>query len=692
MNDKQKINELTDLLNKERKQFKKELQNLKLYYEEMIALMPGNIYWMDKNNTFLGCNDTQANNAQLKSREEIKGKTNYDMPWKEQAAELNRINNLVIESGKPIITEEHAMMAQDYRTYLTHKVPLKNDNDEIIGVLGISFDITERKKMEEELREAKIAAEAGNRAKTEFIANMSHDIRTPLSGLIGLSKILEESTHTSEEKQSAHWINESGTQLLNLLNGILDVVRNDQVNSDDLHEESFDLYRCIEDIKQLEIPTVKLKQLEFKIDIAQDVPRYVISDRTKIHRTLLNLVGNSIKFTDKGYIGIIIKVVGRSKDHIELEFKVQDTGIGIPKEAQDKVFKRFFRIQSSHQGFKGHGLGLHIAQSYVELLGGKIDLTSESGQGTTFYFRLKLKIGESPHESIPIITKPLPASHNATSPDDTPYILLVEDNVIQQHLGELTMKKGNYRYQCVDQAEKALDLIKSNSFDLILTDLGLPGISGLELTHAIRAWEKATQRSSTLIIGLTAQALPDAKKDCLAAGMNDVLLKPITLEALQETIDQWISSSRINSTPQRSAPRDIGVLTKAEPLRSDELFQLDPLPLLDAEMGVKMLGNEETLKQMLQLLLDSSLNQDEIEIKKAYSEKNWKQVEKLAHKMKSGAAYCGVIKMQRACQNLEHYLKTNGSELLLLQSLYQQLIVVLGETQQHIEQWLALHP
>nr|WP_232220593.1 histidine kinase dimerization/phospho-acceptor domain-containing protein [Legionella tunisiensis] len=290
----------------------------------------------------MGCNDLQAKNARLSSRKDIVGKTNFDMPWKDQAEELNKLNNLVMETGIPHTAEEYAVMANGMAIYISQKVPLRNKNNEIVGVLGISLDITERKKMEVALRRAKENAEVANQAKTEFIANMSHDIHTPLSGIVGMSKLLEKQVQDSEQKQYARWINESGEQLLELLKGVLDIVSADNIRESDVQEESFDLRKNIQDISQLVQPTVQMKKIQLHIEIDEAVPQHVITDGTKLHRVFLNLLGNAIKFTDKGSITIKIRVLANESDYVQLRFSIIDTGIGIPDELQVRIFDRFF--------------------------------------------------------------------------------------------------------------------------------------------------------------------------------------------------------------------------------------------------------------------------------------------------------------------------------------------------------------
>lgn len=536
------IYRLTARMEEEKQKFKNELQSIHDYYEGIIALMPGHVYWLDRNNIFLGCNDLQAKNAQLSSRKDIVGKTNFDMPWKDQAEELNKVNNLVMETGIPHTAEEYAVMANGMAIYISQKVPLRNKDNEIIGVLGISLDITERKKMEVALRRAKENAEVANQAKTEFIANMSHDIHTPLSGIVGMSKLLEKQVQDPEQKQYARWINESGEQLLELLKGVLDLISVDNISESDVQDESFDLRKNIQDISQLVQPTVQMKKIQLHIEIDEAVPQRVITDGTKLHRVFLNLLGNAIKFTDKGSITIKVRVLANENDYVQLRFSIIDTGIGIPDELQVRIFDRFFRADPSYKGtHSGCGVGLHIAQKYVGLLGGEISLNSELGNGSTFYFTLTMKVARDEDDiGRSITTTEIPVVAVNQKEATVPLILLVEDNMNALRLIETVVEKAGYEYYSAVDGEHALELIKTNDFDLIVTDVDLPGISGKTLTPCIREWEKEMHKKPLPIVGLTAQEVNEVQDSCLQSGMNQVLRKPVHLKALQNAVNQLV--------------------------------------------------------------------------------------------------------------------------------------------------------
>ncbi len=667
------IADLTDLIKKNAELYQQSLQMKINYYENILALMPGHVYWLDRNNVYLGCNNIQAKHASLSSRQEIVGKTNSDLPWKgEQAVELDKLNLQVMETGIADSKIENAIMADGDGVYFSQKVPLRDDRNEVIGLLGISIDITELKNTEAALTIAKENAEAANRAKIEFIANMSHDIRTPLSGVVGMSRLLEERLTQPEHKQFAHWINQSGEQLLGLLNGILDIVSAENVSDCDIVEETFDLRKCINDIVQLEQPTMQLKQIELNVEIDEFAPQFIVTDRAKLHRVLLNLLGNAIKFTQAGHITIDVKLVDFNGDSTYLQFQVIDTGIGISAEHQDKIFDRFFRASSSYEGvYTGYGVGLHIAQTYVKLLGGELNFTSQQGMGTTFYFDLPVSVAKPEEYTVVNGASPLLGRQQIDSGTE-PHILLVEDNAIALRMVELIAAQAGCRYTSVMNGEDALALAKTIDFDLIITDIGLPGCSGYELTRCIREWETAQQKCAITIVGLTAHA--HDKNQYLQSGMDDVFCKPLNLQIMESILSQYIDGS--DTTSKQNKFRD------GLPDLDSQLFDLEQFQLLDIEHAAQRIGNKSVLLEMLHLMATQEIPSDQLALHDAHATRDWAAIEKLAHKMKRGAVYCGTFKMQYACQYVEGYHKAGYMELL--EQLYQQLLRVLEETKHAI--------
>ncbi len=652
-------------------------QDERIHLETLIENMPCNVYWMDVDCRMLGCNRNVLSMLNM-SFEDFRGKTYEELAvicnWPEGLAEKLKNDDLkVLQTGLPMFgVEDPPIPHADNHTLnlLTSRVPLRNQNGELAGVAGISVDISE-------LKRAREMAEAANQSKAEFIANMSHDLRTPLSGVVGMSKILEEQLQKHENRQYARWINESGEQLLALLNTIMEVVSAQHVNENDLRLSMIDIRQLVHGIASLELPSIRLKHLDLQIDIDKNVPQCIITDATKLHRILLNLCGNAIKFTDNGYVALSVQLIERREKEAVLEFAIEDSGIGIAADIQEKVFDRFFRARESFRGSQpGHGVGLHIVRTYVELLGSSIQLYSEPGTGSRFSFILTVEVRQDmeqaqhtlPEGVSPMVMEPVwtPASAH-----EAPHILLIEDNLIALRLVETLTRQAGCRHTSVLDAESALNLLAHESFDLILTDIGLPGMSGIELTARIREAERASKAPSVPIIALSAHVDAHSEADCLHAGINAILQKPARLPALKAMIRQFIPSADFS---------------EQEPAIPAPDFGLDAFPLFDAIEAMDMAGGEGALRELLPLMLEQSLPDDEKALREASERQDWVQIRAHAHRLKSTALYCGARRLAEACLRTEQLAANPPKDASLLDT---RLFQVLQDTQARIREWLV---
>ena len=358
------------------------------------------IFWKDTNSVYMGCNTTLAQAMGLKSCDEIIGKTDYDLPTtKAQSAAYRADDKEVMTSGKAKLNIEEYQTLADGKTrvLMTSKAPIFDENGSVCGVLAIYSDITERKKMEQDLEKARDQAESANRAKSEFIANMSHDIRTPLTGIIGLSSILKDEISDPEHKEHAHMLNISGEQLLSLLNSVLDIVASDSIHERRLNIQHFNLREILYSLIELELPALELKSTQLHLELDDAIPDLIAADKEKIYRILLNLLSNAIKFTHNGHIYLSVQMKEDKDESSILQFQIKDTGIGIAPELQDKIFDEFFRASPSYEGkFDGYGVGLHIVQQYLKRLKGNILVKSEEGKGTCVTFTLPLEKNLNP--------------------------------------------------------------------------------------------------------------------------------------------------------------------------------------------------------------------------------------------------------------------------------------------------------
>jgi two-component system aerobic respiration control sensor histidine kinase ArcB len=377
------------------------VENIIRYYESIIGCMPGNVYWLDKNGVAIGCNNNVLNMFGLPSLSAFKGLSFDDMgrigKWTQKAQDSFKNDTLeVVKTGKAKLNiEEPPIPHSDGRIiyFLTSRVPLYDQVGEIIGVVGISVDITELKNAQASLKEAKEQAETADRLKSEFIRNMEHDIRTPFGGIWGLANILYEQEQDQIKKGLLGDIASSAKELLDYCNSILDFSKVEAGNLPVL-EKKFNLNELVNRILVIEKPAITVKNLQFQLEYEAGLPKVLMGDPYRLKRILINLLSNSVKFTDNGYINLKIKLIKQTNSrHMVIRFIVEDSGIGMPKEKQDLIYEKFVRLNSSNQGiYKGLGLGLRVVKQFMEEIGGDLELNSTLGKGSTFICTIPFKL------------------------------------------------------------------------------------------------------------------------------------------------------------------------------------------------------------------------------------------------------------------------------------------------------------
>lgn len=395
-------------------------------------------------------------------------------------------------------------------------------------------DITARRANEEALAAARDAAEAAGRARSEFLAVMSHEIRTPLNGILGVAGLLLDMTLGATERHYVRTIMESGNHLLQLINDILDITRL-EAGRVDLEELEFDPRVVVRNAIEMLAPEASFKRLELRLDVADDVPSRVIGDSSRLRQVLLNLVGNGVKFTNTGGVHVAVTRVRDEPGGVRLGFAIADTGIGIPAEAQGKLFTEFTQVDSSiSRRFGGSGLGLAISRRLIERMGGKISIASELGRGSIFRFDLLVRTRPSPH-SEPVGASDTTRATDAQALPARPLrILIAEDNATNRLVAMRMLERLGHQAIAVANGREAVEAVQSGDYDAILMDVMMPEMDGLAATAAIRALPGAI--AAVPIIGLTANALRTDEAACLAAGMNAFATKPISADRLAQAI------------------------------------------------------------------------------------------------------------------------------------------------------------
>lgn len=439
-------------------------------------------------------------------------------------------------------------------------------------LLSSVYDLTDQMQAEQTLREAKEAAEAANRTKSLFLSNMTHELRTPMNGVLGMASLLQDTSLDEEQRGIVSTIRSSGDTLLTLINDILDFSKI-EANKLELEEMDFELVTAIDDCVQLVRPSIMAKGLALTIQIQPDVPRWIRQDVTRIRQILTNLLTNATKFTERG--GIIIRVSTRPQIASEktrdqtpnagakytidqpliLEFSVADTGIGIPPEHHNRLFQPFSQIDAStNRRYGGTGLGLVISRQLCELMGGDMWVESEANQGSQFHFTIRAMVSQEQAciapattqntrfadvpPSVQPDTKPTPKANSVGTDMASQYpltILLAEDNAVNQKVALGILRKFGYSADVAANGIEALDALKRQKYDVVLMDIQMPEMDGITTTKRIRSdWAKDEQ---PIIIALTANAMKQQQQQYMAEGMDDFVSKPIRLPELAAALE-----------------------------------------------------------------------------------------------------------------------------------------------------------
>ncbi len=536
-NANQSLRKLNDSLEQKIKERTKALQESEEKYRSVIEQASDIIYNIDKEGYFTFINLVGINSFGF-GEDEIIGYRYIDFVPEEYQKDIFQYYTELKESKKTSDYFEFPIKSKSGSIHWigqnVNRIETKSGD---FFFTAVARDITEMKKAQEALQEAREQAIKAQQAEKIFLANMSHEIRTPLNAIIGMTHLLADTNLSPDQEEYVKILSGSSSILKTLISDILDISKID-AGTIDLNMKSFDIF----DLGQTIIDTISVKiqssRVNLKTFIDPKIKHHIISDKQLLNQILLNLLSNAQKFTDKGQILFNISLIKEDKDSYQLLFEIEDTGMGMTKEEINRVFEQFTQGNAEiRQKYGGTGLGLTIAQKFVALLGGDLKVTSVPRVGTKFYFELSFKKSSQLHHEDHNLTEAKPL--NYSWPDKQ--VLIVEDNYMNQRYISTLLKKWNLKHMIVEDGQQAINAFQTKHFDLIFMDLSMPVMDGYEASSKIRLLEN--NKSKTPIVALTASTFLSKKQLALQAGMSDYLTKPFSPDQLIQILEKYLNNS-----------------------------------------------------------------------------------------------------------------------------------------------------
>lgn len=530
------------------KDFKKRTQELKSKEERIEACWEGSLEGLWDVN--LQTNKTVYSNrwkAMLGYKPHEIGNSIEEWSSRVHPDDMPRIKKILDDhlEGKIPYRSQYRIKNKDgqWRWFQCSGQAMWDKNGQPYRLSGGAVDITEIKSIQENLKKQNEKIENLNLSKSNFIANMSHEIRTPMNGIIGMANLLLNTELNQEQQEHTNLILSSSEHLMQIINDILDISKI-EAGKIELENIDFNIKKTTKEVIRLMESSAKAKHLNVKLIYPDTVPSNAIGDQGRIRQILFNLINNAIKFSEDCDIEVIFELKKQQNNRLLFQISVKDQGIGIAKDKQKTIFNKFSQADvSTTRKFGGTGLGLPICSDLIKLMDGKIAVESAENEGSNFYFTINLGVSNKTPKTHNKITKDSPKKQLTLKNIN---ILLAEDNSINQKLMTHLLKRYGCSVTPANNGKEAVEQVHKHNFDIILMDCQMPEMDGYEATKAIRKWEDKRQRSSSIIIAVTANALKGDEEKCLAAGMDDYMSKPVNPNKLESMLMKWVTQDSKN--------------------------------------------------------------------------------------------------------------------------------------------------